>query len=143
MKEEPKWLEKWGKSIFYILSIFLILTFVMIYLSNSSSWFCEYRTICHLSYNGNCWDLQNPEFDCDIIYSRLGKYWNKTSPYVLGSIANIETTACSDEVLGILEKQFNLTLRGKKCEYDCCVTDGNCYNGVGINSQALCISELK
>jgi hypothetical protein len=104
-------------------------------------YFCEYRTICHLSYNKNFWDLQNPEFDCDIIYSRLGKYWNKTSPYVLGSIANIETTACSDEVLSILEKQFNLTLRGKKCEYYCCVTDGNCYNGVGINNQALYISD--
>jgi hypothetical protein len=101
--------------------------------------FCDYKTICRLSYKRSCWDLQNPEFDCGIIYNRLGKYWNKNSSYVSGSMANIEVTACSKEVLGVLEKQFNLTLTNETCKYYCCVTDGTCYNGVGVNNQALCI----
>jgi len=101
---------------------------------------CDYKMICRLSYKGSCWNLENPEFDCNIIYSRLGKYCNK-SEEVCGSNKNIEDTACSKEVLGILEKQFSLILTNETCKYYCCVTDGTCYNGVGINNQALCIGD--
>ena len=91
---------------------------------------CRYETICHIDQY-----LDSPTFDCNIIYSRLDKYWNNTSGYVRGSYANIGITACSDEVLSMLEEQFNMSLKDKKCEYHCCLTDGTCVNGIGINNQ--------
>jgi len=126
-------------SAFFILSPIFLTIFLIIILGQFVFNGCDYKMICRLSYKGNCWSLDNPDFDCNIIYSRLGKYRKKNSSYVSGSMANIEVTACSKEVLDILGKQFNLNLTNETCKYYCCVTDGTCINGVGVNNQALCI----
>jgi hypothetical protein len=91
---------------------------------------CKFERVCHISTA-----IDSPTFDCDIIYSRLEKYLKPGMVY--GSIANINATACSDEVLSILEKQFNTTFNRSKCNYVCCITDGTCDRpgGIAINHQ--------
>jgi hypothetical protein len=116
IKQEDYWI---------VICIIFILIFIP-YLFTSIS--CKYETICHIST-----EIDSPTFDCDIIYSRLGKYLKPGMTY--GSIANINATACSDEVISILEKQFNTTFNRSKCSYLCCLTDGTCDRGVAINHQ--------
>jgi len=91
---------------------------------------CKFERVCHISTA-----IDSPTFDCNIIYSRLEKYLKTGMAY--GSIANINATACSDEVLSILEKQFNTTFNRSKCNYVCCIIDGSSCDkyGIAINHQ--------
>jgi len=83
------------------------------------------KTVCVFSEKN--WDKT---FDCDIIYSRLDNHWNKNNE-VSGSMANIERTACSREILDILHQKYNFTMNGS-CHWDCCITDGD---KSGVNMQ--------
>ncbi len=102
---------------------------------------CQVETVCILSLS----DGRSVEFDCDIIYSRLGKYRSERSDYVYGSMSNIEMTACSYEIVGILREDFNFGKNITSCEYHCCVTDGTCYGfpprGVNIQMVSLGVGE--
>jgi hypothetical protein len=119
------------KEIIPILISVLILLLV-IYLSRNipSLVGCKFERVCHISTA-----IDSPTFDCNIIYSRLEKYLKPGTAF--GSIANINATACSDEVLSILEKQFNKTFNRSKCHYVCCITDGTCDRpgGIAVNHQ--------
>jgi len=113
-------------TVIWILGSIGIIAILLINIPHS----CDYRRFCHIDIYAN-----SPEFDCGIIYSRLSKYYHGNESYAYGSHAHIEAVACSDEVLSILEEKFNRTFDREKCHYTCCITDGECINGVAINHQ--------
>ncbi|MHA1580960.1 MAG: hypothetical protein ACTSYM_00415 [Candidatus Baldrarchaeia archaeon] len=118
--------------LFAILGVLIAIAMFAFNLPPFSDIFCKYETVCVLNLSDR-WSKW--EFDCDIIYSRLGKFWNKDSDYSYGSMYHIELTACSDEVLSILENKFNISLPRDKCHFTCCATDGTCINGRAVNVQ--------
>lgn len=101
---------------------------------------CQVEMVCQLVINDGM-GSNVVEFDCGIIYDRLGRYWDDSKSYVLGSMSNIETAACSYEVVGILRDQFGFGTNITACRYYCCVTDGTCYGfpprGVNIQQMVL------
>lgn len=117
------WIKCWGCwGDWMNVTIILLITGCLLFLLLITNVFtgCRYEMVCHINSS-----LQSKTFDCNIIYSRVK---NPT-------IAEIEKVACSDEVLSILEKQFNTTLDRKNCRYFCCLTDGTCINGIAVNHQ--------
>lgn len=95
---------------------------------------CEYIRVCQIDT-----PIGSPEFDCNIIYKRLDYMWNvyPHDDFVFGSHAHINWVACHNDTLKYIEEYFNnsISLRGKKCNYLCCITDGTCHNGRAVNIQ--------
>lgn len=58
----------------------------------------------------------SPTFNCNIIYSRL--------PPEGATLNKITETACSKEVLNIINETYGVDINASTCEYWCCVTDG-------------------
>ena len=113
-------------SILISLGILIAIYGIAIFIFSFPGLVCYTETICHIST-----DLSSPAFDCNIIYSRLSKY--QSPSYIMGSRANIQATACSQEVLAILSNQFNKTFETDGCNYICCITDGTfCEDGTFV-----------
>lgn len=102
----------------------LLIAILAVIMTTGVNSVCVVETVCQLVHNG---ELVG-QFDCSTIYSRLGNYWNESSKYVKGSLANIQMIACSDLVVNILKNKFNITGETVGCDYYCCVTDGTCYS---------------
>jgi hypothetical protein len=81
--------------------------------------YCPSETECYLANYINESNSSTTQFDCNIVFSNLGKYYDGQG--VQGSMYNIENTACSNETI---EKLGIDSSKVKSCEYLCCWTDG-------------------
>jgi hypothetical protein len=100
----------------------IIISFVLFEIGKYAiaNYYCPSTTECFLANFINASNETTTQFNCDIIYLNLGKYYDGGA--VEGSLSNIWKTACSNETIERLGINISEV---KSCEYFCCWVDGS------------------
>jgi len=112
-----------------------IVTFVVLLYFLGAYLGCTVETVCLFQFNGE----QLGRFDCHEITGRLGGHFEGWEYHVEFGHQDV---GCSDEVLGLMAEQFNVSIDNvTDCRYDCCITDGTCsgFPAHGVNTQMLSV----
>jgi hypothetical protein len=99
--------------------------FIVLFWYAFNFFFPPVKTVCLTA------PMVGKQFDCNLIYNHLSEH--QVSGAVEGSLTNIDSTACSQQVREAVGKATNTTLQAEGCQYHCCITDGTTS---GVNQQA-------